>query len=78
MVPLGPHEGLEDGGGQAGDAQQQADLGVREAPVQQVQAGEGDQDAVGHPVTSLNEGEVPGGTGEEFFHTPGPPYFIIS
>ena len=40
VVPLGPDEGLEDRSGQTGYAQEQTDLGVCEAPVQQVQAGE--------------------------------------
>ena len=74
VVPLGPDEGLEDRGGQTGYAQEQADLGVCEAPVQQVQAGERDEDTIGHPIASLDEGEMPGGAGEQVLHAVGPPW----
>ena len=72
--PLGPDEGLEDRSGQTGYAQEQADLGVCEAPVQQVQAGERDEDTIGHPIASLDEGEMPGGAGEQVLHAVGPPW----
>ena len=52
---------LQQGGQDSRDAHEHADLGVGKPPVQQVDAGKGEDDAVTAPIASLQEGVAQGG-----------------
>lgn len=78
LTPVNPSpgQGLEHCSRQAGHPQQQADLGVGETLPQEVWAGEGEEDTVGHPIKALDACAAEGGTDGWMFHGRAP-FFLV-